>query len=279
MSKFKVGDKVRRKLDYVNYGDWSYGRDTLIVSKTIGFNLSVGSDPEYRDSDKFELVEEVKPAPLIDGPGLYRTRNGSQVEITGLRPATDFGYDGSCLEHVWIGVDAEGCIQCYRPSGSWEVKEYDTGPYDLVEKISGTLEFIPDEPRAYEQCPANPEVVLRQFTSGATRNLDTNKYDYEGFLSPLVIEAFGKYMHSHRLQKDGKMRDSSNWKKGIPDEVYMKSMWRHFFDVWKLYSGHEVLSPEDGHSVNREEALCAVLFNVQGMLHEILKHSKDRPVE
>lgn len=115
------------------------------------------------------------------------------------------------------------------------------------------------------------EPVIRTFSTGATRNLDVNKLDFEGFLCPMVLESFAKYMHSHRIQKDGTMRSSSNWKSGIPDEVYMKSMWRHFFDVWKCYRSLEVLSPEDGHPIDSEEALCALLFNVQGMLHELLK--------
>jgi hypothetical protein len=115
------------------------------------------------------------------------------------------------------------------------------------------------------------EPLLRQFTTGATRNLDNNKLDYEGFLSPLVIEAFAKYMHSHRLQADGTMRAADNWQKGIPLDVYMKSGWRHFFDWWKLHRGVEALSPEDGHKIDKVEALCALMFNVQGYLHELLK--------
>ena len=127
---------------------------------------------------------------------------------------------------------------------------------------------------------ANSEPVMRTFETGATRNLDVNKLDYEGFLCPMVLESFATYMHSHRMQKDGTMRSSSNWKSGIPDEVYMKSMWRHFFDVWKLYHSIEVISPDTGQAVDREEALCALLFNVQGMLHEIIKkRSVDRQAE
>lgn len=206
---------------------------------------------------KFELVQEEKPAPLIDGPGLYVNRDGNHVLIA--RQADENSLE-DYPEHTWM----DNVGECYKPEGHWLDAKGDHC-WDIVAKISST-----PEPAKQEDQP-----LLRQFSSGATRNLDNNKYDYEGFLSPLVIEAFGKYMHSHRLQKDGKMRDSSNWKKGIPDEVYMKSMWRHFFDVWKLYSGHEVLSPEDGHSVDREEALCAVLFNVQGMLHELLKEQSD----
>lgn len=114
-------------------------------------------------------------------------------------------------------------------------------------------------------------VEMRSFASGATRNTDTSKLDYEGFLSPVALESFAKYMHSHRIQADGNMRASDNWQKGIPMDVYMKSMWRHFFDVWKLHRGLPAHSPEDNHALTLEEALNAMLFNVQGYLHEVLK--------
>lgn len=41
----------------------------------------------------------------------------------------------------------------------------------------------------------------------------------------------------------------------------MKSLWRHFFAIWK---GHR------GSGIN-EEDICAAIFNLMGMLHEILK--------
>jgi hypothetical protein len=102
---------------------------------------------------------------------------------------------------------------------------------------------------------------MRTFDSGATRDDDTTKPDYEGFLSPLVIERFGEYMTKHRKQADGNLRDSDNWQKGIPLDQYVKSMWRHFFDVWKWHRNG---------GANPEE-LCALLFNVMGYLHETLK--------
>jgi hypothetical protein len=105
---------------------------------------------------------------------------------------------------------------------------------------------------------------VRQFDTGATRDIDVDKYDYEGFLSPLVIERYGAYMHKNRLQRDGSLRDSDNWQKGIPLAAYIKSMYRHFMSVWKLYRG--LKSEED-----LEEALCGVLFNSMGYLHEVLK--------
>ena len=104
---------------------------------------------------------------------------------------------------------------------------------------------------------------MREFTTGATRNNDEGKFDYEGFLSPAVIDRFAEYMHKHRVQADGKLRDSDNWQKGMPRDAYMKSGYRHFMDWWKEHRGIE---SREG----LEEALCALLFNVQGYLHEVL---------
>lgn len=105
---------------------------------------------------------------------------------------------------------------------------------------------------------------MRNFESGATRNNDEESFDYEGFLSPLVLERYAEYMHTHRKQTDGKMRASDNWQKGIPITSYMSSMWRHFVDVWKLHRNRHC-------EVTKQEALCALLFNVMGMLHEVIK--------
>lgn len=107
---------------------------------------------------------------------------------------------------------------------------------------------------------------MRTFDTGATRDNDEEKVDYEGFLSPEVLKAFGEYMHEHRFQADGKMRASDNWQKGIPLDAYMKSMWRHFFDVWyqHRYNAEQVAT----------DSLCALLFNVQGYLHETLELNK-----
>lgn len=108
---------------------------------------------------------------------------------------------------------------------------------------------------------------MRKFLTGATRNSDDGKYDYEGFLSPLVIERYGQYMHKHRIQADGVLRDSDNWQKGIPKDAYIKSAWRHFLDWWMEHRG---LPSREG----LEDALCALLFNVSGYLHELLKDKR-----
>jgi hypothetical protein len=115
---------------------------------------------------------------------------------------------------------------------------------------------------------------LRRFETGATRDSDEEKPDYEGFLSPLVVRRYGKYMHTHRVQADGQLRASDNWQKGIPLTAYMKSLWRHFLDVWALHRGHKVADPDNpSEDLTMEDALCAVLFNVHGYLHELLTHS------
>ena len=109
---------------------------------------------------------------------------------------------------------------------------------------------------------------MRTFSSGATRDSDDGKLDFEGFLSPRALRAFAEYMHANRVQTDGNVRASDNWQKGIPLDAYMKSMWRHFFAVWSTYRD-EI---DTGSTKNEQvQNLCALLFNVQGMLHEILK--------
>lgn len=115
---------------------------------------------------------------------------------------------------------------------------------------------------------------MRVFDTGATRNVDLDKLDYEGFLSPLAIQRYAEYLHKHRFQADGKIRDSDNWQKGIPFSVYIKSMWRHFFDTWKLHrlSLNSPLTPTGREQL--EEDLCAVMFNAQGYLHELLKEKQ-----
>lgn len=111
---------------------------------------------------------------------------------------------------------------------------------------------------------------IQAFDTGATRNVDTHKYDYEGFLNPEVLHAFGAYMHRHRVQKDGSVRASDNWQRGMPPEVYMKSLVRHVIDLWRVHRGGTVTNPDDGAVSTAEELCCAIMFNVMGYLKETL---------
>lgn len=101
---------------------------------------------------------------------------------------------------------------------------------------------------------------MREFNTGATRDND-KPYDPEGFLHPKVLERYCLYMEKHRHQADGKLRPSDNWQKGIPREVYFKSLMRHTFDAW---TAHRQIGYVD------HELLCAIMFNVMGYLFEEL---------
>lgn len=109
----------------------------------------------------------------------------------------------------------------------------------------------------------NGKDAFRTFSSGATRDTNEAKLDFEGFLSPLVIARFGEYMDRHRARPEG-VRDSDNWQKGIPLAAYIKSAWRHFHDWWLEHRGFQ--SRED-----LENDICGLLFNASGYLHETLK--------
>lgn len=101
---------------------------------------------------------------------------------------------------------------------------------------------------------------MRMFNTGATRNTDTDKFDYEGFLSPFVLEKFGEYMHKNRKQADGNLRSSDNWQKGIPRDQYMKSLLRHVLSAWRAHRKGQF---------NLDEWM-AMWFNVQGYVLEQL---------
>ena len=121
--------------------------------------------------------------------------------------------------------------------------------------------FIPIE--QLEKELSNDDGTIRKFETGATRDTSVDKLDYEGFLSPLVLKRYAEYLNKHRVQSDGKLRDSDNWQKGIPIKVYMKSKLRHLMDTWLVYRGY---SDKD-----IEVSLCAEIFNTMGMLHELLR--------
>lgn len=105
---------------------------------------------------------------------------------------------------------------------------------------------------------------IRHFETGATRDTEDEKLDMEGFLSPKVLEGFGKYMHKHRFQSDGTLRDSDNWQKHFGEKHYdvcMKSLWRHFLDLWLEHRG---FTSREGI----EDALMGCLFNLMAYAHK-----------
>ena len=113
---------------------------------------------------------------------------------------------------------------------------------------------------------------IRQFDTGANRNGVEGKMDFEGFLSPLVLERYAQYMQKHRHLADGSLRDSDNWQKLFGSDhgnVCIKSAWRHFFSWWKSHRGYK--TEED-----IEESICALMFNAQAYLFKILSDKESK---
>ena len=119
--------------------------------------------------------------------------------------------------------------------------------------------------------PTTDDGVLRQFDTGATRDTATGKYEYARFFDPKVLEARAAYMHKHRLQSDGTLRDPDNWKAGIPAPAYVDSLLRHVIDVWLIQDYGKAVRPETGEEVDLKEALCAIMFNAEGLLYELVR--------
>ena len=117
-----------------------------------------------------------------------------------------------------------------------------------------------------EQFTDHRTAMIRRFSTGATRSPDEGKPEYAGYYSPEVMKAFGAYMMKHQIDSAGQRRSCRNWKRGIDQESYMQSMFRHFIDV---FSGHEGVVPVSDEFML--ESLMAVMFNCQGLAHELLK--------
>jgi len=158
-------------------------------------------------------------------------------------------------------------------------------PSDEVPDLHVGETHIPDFPTAFDalkgvnesKVGAMPDGIIeqdgsvRKFGTGATRHVDDKKIDFEGHLSVLALREYGAYMHGHRVQADGTKRDSDNWQKGIPFDVYLKSLFRHTLDTWAIHRGVPTFDVKDGHEVDIKEALCGTIFNAFGYLHEFLK--------
>ena len=143
-------------------------------------------------------------------------------------------------------------------------RETDKYVETLVVDLDKSLEPFTCSDGITRQFTTEESSNIREFDTGANRNSDEGKLDFDGFLSPLVLKRYAEYMHKNRHLANGDFRDSDNWQKGITKKSYMKSGWRHFFDWWSHHHGW-------GSREGIIEALCGLMFNVMGYLHELLK--------
>lgn len=112
----------------------------------------------------------------------------------------------------------------------------------------------------------------RVFKTGANRNSDEGKLDYEAFNHPLVDWYYAQYMHSHRKLEDGTLRDGDNWQKGFPPDVIQKSLARHYKDYHLVTHGIKVIEGGKEHDI--KDILCGIIFNCKAHLLELLKDTK-----
>ena len=105
------------------------------------------------------------------------------------------------------------------------------------------------------------------FPGGATRDTNEGKLDFRGCNSSIVELRFAQYMKKHCKQEDGSLRGSDNWKAGIPVSSYFESLARHYHDLWLIMEGYGSQSRES----DIFEVLCAIRFNVNGLLYEHLR--------
>ena len=185
--------------------------------------------------------------------------------------------DGMALMSGWAsshGSDEEvahflktrSVDQTVRDVNAW-IRRATQEQYTLrAVKQGGKMIPIPDTIADIRSVTLPP--TIRTFSTGATRDTDTNKLDFDGFLCPLVLERYAEYMNANRKMADGSLRGSDNWKAGVPQDVYRKSGWRHFFAFWKhCLSGNKAIAIVDA---------CGILFNVMGWMHEELKNDNNR---
>ena len=112
---------------------------------------------------------------------------------------------------------------------------------------------------------------MRTFNTGANRDSDEGKLDYEAYLSPIVLQRFAEYMLKNATLPDGSVRSGDNWQKGFGDDhldVCMKSLMRHLMDMWLFHRGFKGRDSMD-------EAIYGALFNLMAYAHWRETHDQD----
>lgn len=97
--------------------------------------------------------------------------------------------------------------------------------------------------------------MVTQFSSGAIRDDQTGKPDFVETISWTALNAYAKYMTSKKAKYG-----AGNFKKGIDDWSYEQSAIRHL----DKYLRNKY---ENGQDEINEDHLCALVFNVIGLIH------------
>lgn len=98
--------------------------------------------------------------------------------------------------------------------------------------------------------------MIRNFDTGAIRDTEDNKEDYNETISWTAFKRYAQYMTGKK-----KKYGAGNFKKGIPIESYERSLLRHV----QKYMENKY---EDGIVERDEDHIAAIVFNAFGIMHE-----------
>lgn len=134
----------------------------------------------------------------------------------------------------------------------------------MKDESGGIMVTRPLSPVPPKKCKAGDDGIAKTSRTGATRDTSANKPEYHRYFSPKTFERFGRFMLEHQIDSKGNYRPGNNWQKGMPREWFVSSLFRHYVEVWQRF--------EDGtlEGKEAEDALCALIFNAQGLLLELL---------
>jgi hypothetical protein len=220
--------------------------------RVMGFDETKDTIDEYDLAKAMEWdLQQVRECDFIVLLPGWTTSNGVASELEEAEKWGKGAYE----------YDKTGRIKFRYGTGNVVLEPHPKEDTPATAVATGTIPITHSSPSAA------PVDTIRVFDTGATRDTEQGKLDFSGFLSPWVLESYAQYMHRCRFLPDGTLRSSSNWRKGIPKEAYLSSMARHFLAVWKGSQASEM----NEVWADPERDLCALLFNVMGLLHEHLR--------
>ncbi len=108
----------------------------------------------------------------------------------------------------------------------------------------------------YKPTVDSPDKEVRTFSTGAIRDSENGKEDMVETISWLAMREYARYMTEKKKQYG-----EGNWSLGIEPKAYLRSAMRHmrkFLCEW-----------EYGICEEKTNHLCAALFNILGLIHEM----------
>jgi len=189
------------------------------------------------------------------------------------------GIEGE-ITHIKVNLeDTDEALYTVKLPANKEILRYESELSTVVpicEAIAPTYgpTSLADIQKLTDELTKHPTKKIRAYETGAIRDSVDGKYNYAGFLHPLVVNQFAKYMHKHRVQPDGGLRDADNWQKGIPSKDCLEGLFRHFMDVWSHFNDIQPIDFKTGEKVSLVEALCAMSFNINAMILNEIKDTK-----